>query len=208
MADDRQRSREDLEDRRVTVDEPELSRQTNELLTDEVRAVVGDDHVSVPRDRDRPSRRSARGGGFSVAGRPRSFIVIIVGSALVVVAAVVALVTDDWWLLPVVVAVLGVFTYVVVATVLRMTANPERPSPTTAAAMEEEGIVDPERHFSGLVAEYTPEDAAGAENRRTVGADADPATGAAEQRGAITPTGGPSDPVGPDEAQQQGRENN
>jgi hypothetical protein len=188
-----------LERREVTVDEPELSRSTNEQLTAEVREVVGDDHVTVPADRPRPSRGEASvepGNRLAAELKPNRFIMAMIGGSSLVIAAIIALVSGQWWLLPVVFIVLGVVTAGVVATVLRMMSNRERPSPTTVAALEEDGIGDPERHFSELVKEFTPEPSGDGEHRTTAVED-DPASAGAEQEDAITPSGGPSEATGP-----------
>jgi hypothetical protein len=92
--------------------------------------------------------------------------------------------------------VLGLVTFVVVRTVLSMTSNRERPSATTVAALEEEGVTNPEAHFSELVKEFTPDDGSQG-GRRTSGVEDDHLRAAAEQEGANTPSGGPSKPVGP-----------
>jgi hypothetical protein len=103
----------------------------------------------------------------------------------------------SWWTVVLAFLVLAAMTYIVVAMIIKMTSNPERPSSTTVAAMEEEGVTDPEQLFSDVVAEFTPEPDADGETGRTVDAVEDPATAAAEQRDATTPSGGPSRAVGP-----------
>jgi hypothetical protein len=192
---------EGAERREVTVDEPDLSRQTNERLTAEVREVVGDDHVTVPAGRPRPSRGEASaepGRRLTAELKPNRFIMAMIGGSALVIAAIVALVIGQWWILPVAFVVLGVVTAAVVATVLRMTSNQERPSATTVAALEEDGVGDPERHFSELVKEFTPErEGEGEGEHRTTSVEDEPATASAEQENAITPSGGPSEAKGP-----------
>jgi hypothetical protein len=185
--------------REVTVDEPELSRETNDRLTAEVREVVGEDHVVVPEDRSRPSQGETPlrpGHRLTAALKPNRFIMAMIGGSFLVVAAIVALAIGQWWVLVGAVVVLGIVTAAVVATVLRMTSNPERPSPVTVAALEEDGVGDPERHFSELVAEFTPDRAVEGEHRTTAVED-DPASAGAEQAHAITPSGGSSRATGP-----------
>jgi hypothetical protein len=188
--------------RSVEVDEPELSALTNAQLTDEVRDVIGADAVEVPADRPHPSA------GEHVEHRrslplpfplPNNFVVAWGVPALVVIGAIVALavVVHSWWTVVLAFLVLAAMTYIVVAMIIKMTSNPERPSSTTVAAMEEEGVTDPEQLFSDVVAEFTPEPDADGETGRTVDAVEDPATAAAEQRDATTPSGGPSRAVGP-----------
>jgi hypothetical protein len=108
-------------------------------------------------------------------GSPNRFIMAMIGGSFLVVAAIVALAVGQWWVLVGAVVVLGIVTTGVVATVLRMMGNPERPSPVTVAALEEDGVSDPERHFSELVAEFTPDRAVEGEHRMTAVEDDPPA---------------------------------
>ncbi len=55
------------ERRKVVVDEPGLSDETNRALTEEVRAAVGGDEVRVPRASGRGRRR--RGSGLASSRR-------------------------------------------------------------------------------------------------------------------------------------------
>jgi hypothetical protein len=191
-----------LERRAVEVHEPGLSASTNAQLTDEVRDVIGADEVTVPADRPHPSA------GENVEHRrslplpfplPNNFVVAQGGLALVVIGAIAALavVTHVWWALVLALIVLGAMTYVVIAMIVKMTSNPERPDPTTVAAMEAEGVDDPEQLFSDVIAEFTAEPDTDGETGRTTDAVDDPARAAAEQRDATTPSGGPSRAVGP-----------
>jgi hypothetical protein len=190
-----------LERRAVEVHEPRLSEPTNARLTHDVREVVGADQVEVPSGRSRPSA------GEDVAHKrllplpplPDSFAVAQVGAALIVVGAIAALavVVHRWWTLALAVVVLCTMTYVVVAMILKMTSNPERPSPSTVAAMEEEGVSDPEQVFSDVVAEFTEDPGTAGENRRSTAVEDNPAKATAEHRDAITPSGGQTRPIGP-----------
>jgi hypothetical protein len=195
---DRDREREP-EVREVRVAEPQLSDQTNDHLTDEVRDVVGTDRVVVPPGRPRVSRgeRAQASGGRLAAALPNNFIIVMVGASFVVIAAIIALLIGDWWVLPSAVVVLGAVTAAIVATVFRMTNVRERPSPSMVAALEEEGVRDPERHFSELVAEYTENTGGKEQHLRTAAVEDDAPKAAAEQESAITPSGGPTEPSGP-----------
>ena len=183
----------------VRVDQPELSPQTNERLTAEVREVVGDDHVTVSTDRSRPSRGEASlqpGHRLTAELKPNRFILAMIGASYLVIAAIVALLIDQWWILTGAFLVLAVVTAGIVATTLSMMSNRERPSATTVAALEQDGVGDPERHFSELVAEFAP-DRSGEGEHRTTAVEENPASAGAEQEGAITPSGGPSEATGP-----------
>jgi hypothetical protein len=193
------RGDEGLERREVTVDEPELSPETNDHLTAEVREVVGDDHVTVPADRSRPSLGEASsqpGHRLTAELKPNRFIIAMIGGSFVVIAAIVALAIGQWWILVGAFLVLVVVLAAIVVMVLRMTSNQDRPSATNVAALEEDGVGDPERHFSELVKEFTPE-ASGDGEHRTTAVEEVPARAGAEQEDAITPSGGPSPAVGP-----------
>jgi hypothetical protein len=191
-----------LERRAVEVREPGLSESTNAQLTDEVRDVIGADQVDVPADRPHPST------GEHVKPQrllplqfplPDNFVVAQGSLALVVVGAIAALAVaiHRWWTLVLALSVLGAMTYVVVAMIIKMTSNPGRPEPGTVAAMEQEGICDPEQLFSDIIAEFTAGPDTADEPGRTTDAVDDPAQAAAEQRDATTPSGGPSRAVGP-----------
>ena len=180
--------------REVRVQEPGLTEATNQDLTDEVRDVVGRDDVRVPAGRARPSRGEPSGFSAERTAPSDGFAFVQIGGAAIVIGAIIALAAGEWWLLPVAAMVLFVVTYGVVRTIMRMTSRPESPSPTTAAAMREDGIRDPERHFSAIVDEFTEE--AGGGEGRTATAEEDGARTAAEHRRSGTPTGGRSRAVG------------
>jgi hypothetical protein len=199
MGQQNRKNHQGLVRREVRVDEPELSPQTNDRLTAEVREVVDDDHVTVPADRPRPSRGEASpptGHRLTAELKPNRFIMATIVGSFVVIAAIVALMIGHWWILVGAFIVLAAATAAVIATVLRMTSNQERPSPTTVAALEEDGVGNPERHFSDLVKEFTPERGGDGEHRTTAVED-EPAAAGVEQENAITPSGGPSEAKGP-----------
>ena len=186
----------------MQVHEPGLSDSTNATLTDEVREVIGADQVEVPSARPHPSS------GERIEHRrtlplpfplPNNLVIAQGGIALVVVGAIAALavVVHRWWTLGLAVLVLAAMTYLVVAMIIKLISNPERPAPSTVAAMEEEGVDDPEQWFSDVVAEFTPDRDSSDDAGRTADVTDDPAKAAAEQRDATTPSGGPSRPVGP-----------
>ncbi len=186
----------------MQVDEPGLSDSTNATLTDEVREVIGADQVEVPSARPHPSsgeqveHRRALPLPFPL---PNNLVIAQGGIALVVVGAIAALavVVHRWWTLVLALLILAAMTYLVVAMIIKLTSNPERPAPSTVAAMEQEGVDDPEQLFSDVVAEFTFDPDPGGEAGRTADVADDPITATAEQRDATTPSGGPSRPVGP-----------
>lgn len=187
-----------LEEREVRTADPGLSDDANARLTEDVRDVVGKDRVRVPADRPQPSRGERPRQSTAISMLREHRLVMGQGAAaVVVIAAILALTVGSWWILGVAFAVLLAALAVVVLLTFSMTNVNERPSPTTAAALEEEGIQDPERHFSNVVAEFTEDEGARGRNERTVAVEDEPTRAAAEQRTATTPTGGPSHGVGP-----------
>ena len=160
-----------LERRDVVVHEPALSDDANAALTHDLLEVVGRSSVRVPADRRYANlgegEDAHRSPGRAIFTESR-FILGQVAAVLVVVGTIVALVTDAWWLLPVSVVVLGSGTAFVVWLVFSMTAAKERPSPSTVAMLEEEGVAHPERLFSDIVEEFTGNNAE--DDDRAIGA--------------------------------------
>lgn len=195
-AGDRAGERE-LETREVIVDEPGLSQSTNQRLTKEVRDVVGGNRVRVPKNRSHPSKgeEAVTSSGPSRPGLGWLMMVISAFSALVVAGIIVSAATGSWWYVAVAFALDVIGVAGVAGVVLRMTAATDRPDPTLVAAMQEEGVVNPEQHFSQIVEEFTEAD--DDDEHRNATAQEDPAAAAAEQRSAVTPTSGPSKAVGP-----------
>jgi hypothetical protein len=190
--------------REVRADDPELSLETNQRLTSELREVVGTDRVEVPADRP----QATRGEHPEQRGAAARFEVnwlqaIRLGAIVLTFGAIIALITNDWWVLALAAGVHALGTMTVGLTIVRVTTTSERPSPTVAAAMAEEGVRNPDEHFSRMVEEFRDEPEHGASeviapdfNERSAPADTDTAAAAAEQSSAMTPTSQPSEPGG------------
>lgn len=182
-----------MERREVRSEDPKLSPRTNERLTAELQEAVGAKSVEVPKDRPHATqgeRMSAR----SVVTMNRVMLAISL-AFLLTVAAIIALLTGSWWLLAVAAAAHAIGTTVVVTLAVRITRGVEHPSPTLAAAMNEEGIVSADHRFSEMVEEFkAPEadDLSQWANERTVRPQDDPATASVEQSRSWTPTSQPS----------------
>lgn len=182
-----------MERREVKVEDPDLSPEINQRLTEELQEAVGATSVEVPADRPR-----------ATAGEPTSAksvitlhrVVLAISLAFVLaLAAVIALTTGSWWLLPVAALVHALGTMVVVTVAVRITRDVEHPSPTLAAAMSEEGISSPDHRFSQMVEEFRgpeAEDLGEWDNDRTVRPQDDPATASVQQSHSITATSQPS----------------
>ena len=196
--------RADSEVREVRAEDPELSPETNQRLTSELRAVVGTDRAEVPADRPHASRgehpeQHGPAAHFEVNG----FQFVRTAAIVLTFAAIVALITNDWWVLALAAGVHALGTMTVGLTIVRVTTTSEHPDPTVAAAMAEEGVHNPDEHFSRMVEEFRTEPERGASevispgfNERTAPADSATADAAAEQSSAMTPTGQPSRPAG------------
>lgn len=75
-------------ERDVRVDDPELSTEANERLTDELQDAVGADHVSVPERRSESLARAPLGPSRTLGAPPALPILAVAGSlALGIVAA-------------------------------------------------------------------------------------------------------------------------
>jgi membrane protein implicated in regulation of membrane protease activity len=174
----------------VEVRDPELSERANEIMTQEARAALGTDHVELPEDRARDAGRAQHDdhGALAILWERRILLGVLLGAA-VVVAGILVLATGTWWLLFVPLALHVATTAVVVIAAIATTTDVESPSPTAAAALEEEGVRDPERVFAEEVQSFTPPPGgARSGNTRDVEADEDPAQAHAEQQSAMTPS--------------------
>lgn len=185
-----------LERREVRVDDPALSPETNARLTEELREAVGATSVAVPRDRPRATRGEPMS-DRSVITMRRIMYAMSLGIALVI-GTVVALTTGSWWWLPLAAAVHAAGTVVVATVAVRITRGIEHPSPTLAAAMNEEGVVSADHRFSEMVEEFkAPEaDELGEwANVRSVRPQDDPATASFQQSRSTVASSQPSTSV-------------
>jgi hypothetical protein len=182
-------------ERRVVVDEPGLSDDTNRALTKDVRAAVGGDVARVPEDAP-PARVPRRRSRLVATLTENRLIVIITFLTFVVVGAIVSLAAGSWWILLAAVAVHAIATVLMTAGVLKATADVERPDQATLERMEADGVPDPEGTFNEMVEQFggadstrseTAEVVSPTDNERTAGAQEEPGRAAAEQRSAATP---------------------
>jgi hypothetical protein len=191
---------EETEVREVRADDPGLSASTNNRLTAELRDVVGDQQVRVPVDRPRASRgQHPHQQGLGAYLNMHRFQLVRLTAIVLTFGGIIALVTGDWWVLPLAAGLHALGTMTVALTAVRMTTTSEHPSPDIAAAMAEEGVRNPDEHFSRMVEEFREQPERGASevlspgfNDRTADVLDAPAEAAAEQSSAMTPTGQPS----------------
>jgi len=124
-----------------------------DTLRGELREVVG----------ERAAAEGERAGALEAAeqaGRPRTvtaalsqsrILILATLFAALIVGVVVGLATGQWWWLLIALTIHGAGTAVVVSTTLRMTASVESPDPRAAAALEEQGVRDPDAALTEAV---------------------------------------------------------
>lgn len=187
----------ETERRTVRSDDPSLSPTANELLTRELREVVGAEEVDVPPDV--PHRESEAHGGRPTlvatldANRPIVLVTLLVA---LVVGGIVSLVTGQYWALLVAAGLHAIGTLAVAAGAIALTTRTEHVAPTVAARLEDEGVTDPDAVLSELVQEYggsreargVPEVVTSGHDERTAATEQDRAGAAVEQQTAMTPT--------------------
>jgi hypothetical protein len=193
-----------LVEREVRANDPNLSTEANELLTDELREAVGSDHVAVPVE-------AARGAGTLGASERRTLVTLLAANRLLVgitfavlliVGVIVGLATGSWWAVVAAAGVHALGTLAVISMALRLSTEVEHVAPSTAARLEDEGVADPDRALTDLIESYgSPRQARGAaevvstgHNRVTVAPGDDPLRSTVEQKTAITPAGSPVEP--------------
>ncbi len=190
----------DTELRDVLAQDPQLSPETNAMLTDELRDVVEAEQVRVPVDRPHATRGEFRdkqsAGAYLSANR---FNLLRAGAITLTFGAILALITGYWWLLPVAAGVHALGTMTVLFSIVRLTTESEHPSPEVAAAMAEDGVRNPDERFTEYVEEFSATERRGVSetlgpgfNERTASARDDTATAAEEQSSSMTPTSDPS----------------
>jgi hypothetical protein len=181
--------------REVRAEDPALSDQANQLLTEELRDAIGADEVQLPEDRARDAGRVQAAGHRSLTSQfaVNRMLIGITFAMLVVVGVIVALATDTWWAVVAAVAVHAVGTFLVLSMTLQLSSEVEHVAPSTAAKLADEGVADPDRALSDLIEQYGPGETG---NEISASPDEDPHRSAVEQRRAITPAGSPVGPSG------------
>jgi hypothetical protein len=145
------------ERRPVASDDPSLSPEANQMLTEELRAIVGSAFVEVPIRRADPAhaRHGTHREGVAELIADR-FGYVAATLVLLVVLAVVGLSSGTVVALAGALVVLGVALALVVLMVTRLADETEHPSPELAALLEREGVGDPDRLLTELVREFSP----------------------------------------------------
>lgn len=140
---------------KVEVEDPSLSAETNRKVTAEVREALEADEVQLPDERITHEGDDHPGGAnFWSTLWSKRILLGMTCAMLLVVGGIVALATHAWVLLPVVFIVLVAVTLGVTYMFGETSTNVEKPSNSTLAAMEADGVPDAERLFNDHVQEF------------------------------------------------------
>lgn len=144
-----------MERRTVRSDDPSLSPHANEVLTEELRRVVGADVVEVPVARSHEESREHGGHSEPMVALFDNRLSAVMGAfALLVFGGVLTLITKSWWFLGIAFGLDLIGVVVTAAFVVKMTDETEHLSPEATALLENEGVEDPDAFFNRLVDEF------------------------------------------------------
>lgn len=175
----------------VEVRDPALTERANEIMTDEARAALGTDHVELPADRaGQAGRRHPSDRRMFAALWERRVLIGLALATAVVVAGILVLTTGAWGFIAVPLVLLAVTVPYAVRSVFETTTLAESPAPEAVAALDREGVRDPERLFNEHVESFTAEGPRGAQGPML--AEEDPGGSMAAQQGRMTPSSEPT----------------
>ena len=138
--------------------DPRLSPEATRLLTEELREVLGDDTIKVPDGEALQSAQSAHGHyAATLFGMRRELVVL--ASVLLIIAAILTLAGGSWWLVGAVMVLLAAGSLAVHLTHSSYLKSTEHVDSQTAAKLEDEGVVDPDRVLTKLVEDYRSSEA-------------------------------------------------
>jgi hypothetical protein len=103
---------------------------------------------------DEEARRALRGtpsSGVATLLRANWLLVLITFAGAIVVGAIASLAVGSWWLLAAALVVHGLATGAVVATVIRLAGEGDKPDPATVADLEDHGVSDPEARVNAAL---------------------------------------------------------
>ncbi|MDO9353438.1 MAG: hypothetical protein Q7T55_07075 [Solirubrobacteraceae bacterium] len=145
--------------RSVESHDPSLSDETNEMLTAELRAVIGSDSVQVPESwPDHSHDRHATHTSMMASAILLRIFIAIVGFMLAMTALIAVIATSESWAAVALTTTLFLPTTWVIATLVLRTFNEfEHVDPELAAILTAEGVGDPDRTFTDLVHDFRPE---------------------------------------------------
>ena len=136
------------------MDQP--SSRAKEILTDEVREAAGDEAAAKAADRMQSGAAVGRPESPLRAAFASNRLFLVVGFALALtVGAIAGLALGAWWALAAALLIHGVLSAVVIGMAMAMTTDVEKPAPEAEAALEEEGVADPEAALTELLDDET-----------------------------------------------------
>jgi hypothetical protein len=142
--------------RRVDSHDPSLRLEANRLVTRELREIIGSATVEVPAGRhDSAGDRHATHRAFMADVINARLALLTTALVLLITLGVAALSGGGVIVLIVVVLAMLAAASALVVMTMRMAGEVEHVAPETAAALDGEGVGDPDRLLTDLVAEYT-----------------------------------------------------
>lgn len=137
------------------VRDPGLSPDANRALTDEVREAVGSDRVPAADAGEGPATLPGRTQKTFVAAIAQNRLVIALGLFVVLLLAVIfALSTGEWVVVGAAVFLHALVTVAWAFIFIRLASEPEHAAPSTAAALEDEGVADPDAQVEELARDF------------------------------------------------------
>lgn len=133
--------------------DPRLSPEATRLLTEELREVLGDDTVKVPDGESLQSAQPTHGQYAATLFGMRRELVLL-ASVLLIIAGILTLTAGSWWLVGAVMVLLAAGSLAVHLTHSSYLKSTEHVDSQTAAKLEDEGVVDPDRALTELVENY------------------------------------------------------
>lgn len=144
-----------LAPRAVLSHDPSLSMEANGLLTRELRSVLGRDSVDLPPgSADHAGDRHGTHSSPVVGAIEMKLMLAMIGLMFLVVGGVVLVATTGYSMLVPALLLFIPTTTIVALMIRRMTEEFEHLSPETAAVLAHEGVGDPDRVFSELIADF------------------------------------------------------
>ena len=153
-------------DKLVVTENPNYTDRANELIAREMQEATGASRVETRPPE--PGERLHRKHGDSTSALWNSRILVgITLVILVIVGAIASLASGEWWLLPLAIG-LTVLGWVVFLSMFAVTTGAvEEPDPSRAAALEEEGVLDPAGELNERLASLETSEGAATRDQTT-----------------------------------------
>ncbi len=142
--------------RTVESTDPSLSAESNRLVTQELRRVIGRDRVSLPNGAaDHRSEQHATHSSLMAAALSIKFEIFLVGLIVAMATLIaVSMALESWFLMAFSFALLFPAAALVATSVMKLFDDHEHLDPDTAARLSAEGVGDPDHMFNELVHDF------------------------------------------------------